>query len=567
MTEFEYISNINTKDCYDFKSICIKNHIEYYCQQFKIDNRYGLMLSNNKYKYNYIFNGFELDAKEPRLFLFNDDIYIIFNVKYEKQRRMCISKYNIFDPYILYVDDIDNIDNTDNTNWSPLVKDNDLYFIYSYHPLVIFKYQEYGKCTIFYKEQKDKKDEKDEKDVKEKRIIGTTNMLKFNDFNDLYLGLCQRQKNDLNISYVIIVDTSSNIWTIKYISDYIFIGDNLLNVKYTPTSLNKLNSYYIVTFHTNNKKQLKYSLTFNIDGNIKNIINNNINIEECILKNESVFVEKYIKHSNHTFVTSFIDLNDYENRMPGKQTDKYLKLGLKLIELCKDYFFIIFTNKKTYEKLSKAISPSSLNIKIYTVEMEDLPISKKLDTLYNSKKLKLPSEARSDKDTYNYLKIMNSKSYFIEKAMEYNNFNSNFFSWIDFGILHIIKDNELDLFLSYINNINNYNNNFITLPGGSTYLQKNDNNVIHNISNINKPDNTFKDSCDWTFFGGFFVGHKDSLKEFCRENNNFIDNFIAFKYITWEVNVWTYIYYTILKNIIKPFSVYTHNIEMLKIPV
>ena len=81
-------------------------------------------------------------------------IRIIFNILNTETwgRTICISDYENFFPIRLSIKDekINNIEK----NWTPFVKDNKLFFIYSYDPLIVLSYDfnSEGVCNIIYKE-------------------------------------------------------------------------------------------------------------------------------------------------------------------------------------------------------------------------------------------------------------------------------------------------------------------------------------------------------------------------------------------------------------------------------
>ena len=59
------------------------------------------------------------------------------------------------------------------------------------------------------------------------------------------------------------------------------------------------------------------------------------------------------------------------------------------------------------------------------------------DELYINKlslPLKLPEYRNIEKDTEDYLKLMNNKIFFVEEASKVNIFNTEVFAWIDFRI-------------------------------------------------------------------------------------------------------------------------------------
>jgi hypothetical protein len=97
--------------------------------------------------------GFNLDAEDPRMIVYRDKIYLIFNIRDPQNcgRIMCISSYDDFHPIRLHVAQM--IPNPIEKNWTPLVKNDQLYFIYTYDPLVVLHYDfnPAGLCDLVWK--------------------------------------------------------------------------------------------------------------------------------------------------------------------------------------------------------------------------------------------------------------------------------------------------------------------------------------------------------------------------------------------------------------------------------
>ena len=217
-----------------------------------------------------------------------------------------------------------------------------------------------------------------------------------------------------------------------------------------------------------------------------------------------------------TFVKAFLDLNTLEKNRPGdKNTSFYIQKGIELLSY--PYSFIVFIDNDSYKLLPENVR-SCETITFYTVEIETLPVYYLLDP-----NLTLPSGRNMKKDTYHYLCVNISKTSLIEKAIEYNPYESTHFAWIDFGILHIIKDNEKDQIKDALYNISNYRENRIRIPGCIDPK-----NGVPNLL-------SFKDFPLWVFCGGFFCGEKNELKKFSAD---VLDVLRKMDFMTWEVNIW-----------------------------
>jgi hypothetical protein len=237
------------------------------------------------------------------------------------------------------------------------------------------------------------------------------------------------------------------------------------------------------------------------------------------------------EQNNHTFVSSFIDLNRLEKRREIKETEVYIKNGLRLLN--QPYNFILFVDKQSYETIKLLLSPEQLlRIVLVTIEMSELPICKEV----KNEDLKMPLHASPEKDTYNYISLMISKTFFVKKAIEINPFNSVQFSWIDWGILHIIKtEDDLAKFSKALEKVNNTMTNNIRIPGCiHPNIIKNKNILIE--QNMHHPL--------WFFCGGFFSGNIKSLLTFNEDVEICIQMLKDKKIFTWEVNLWASIYTT-----------------------
>jgi hypothetical protein len=233
--------------------------------------------------------------------------------------------------------------------------------------------------------------------------------------------------------------------------------------------------------------------------------------------------------SNHTFVTSFIDLNLLETRYEFKQTDIYIQNGLKLLSY--PYNFIIFIDKISHETVCSLLSEDiKVRVKFIIIDITELPVYQEVKNV----DLRMPSTCKPGKDTYNYMSLMISKTFFLKRAIEENFFNSVQFSWIDWGIIHIIREN-VEEFEKGLEKINNSITDKIRIPGSRCpwYLKD----IIIDIQD-------FMDYPVWLFCGGFFSGPKQLLLEFDNEMTRCIQILKENKFFTWEVNIWIYIFST-----------------------
>jgi hypothetical protein len=236
-----------------------------------------------------------------------------------------------------------------------------------------------------------------------------------------------------------------------------------------------------------------------------------------------------------TIVSAFIS---NVNTRKDRTIEKYIEYGKVLLQT--KIQKIIFIDEIIFNEL-----------KNYSNELTYLiPIKKESMYLYKYKKLITNFNLNSsspEKDSFEYMVTMCSKTEWITKAIELNYFNSRNFIWIDFGIKHIFNcdDNE---FIKKIENINNKIYKKIRI--GSIWNP-----------NIQYYGDIYKD-IQWYFAGGVFGGDIKSLLLFSEKTKEMCIKIIQEKNtIMWEVNIW----YLIYKEIPELFDCYNcdHNSSLV----
>jgi len=198
-----------------------------------------------------------------------------------------------------------------------------------------------------------------------------------------------------------------------------------------------------------------------------------------------------------------------EERSETKTTEFYFQQFKRLVDTGINIHLFL---QSSMIPLYKETIGERENVFIEIQEFEDLEIYKELRDI----DYKLPSKRTQSKDTANYIIVQNCKIYLVKKAIDSNKYNSDTFAWIDFGIGHVIKNNET------LENLKNLKiSKGLYVPG------------CHIQTNIN-----LNYVC-WRFCGGFFIGDKESLEEFFNlYKKEFIDLVKKTKILSWEVNIW-----------------------------
>lgn len=265
------------------------------------------------------------------------------------------------------------------------------------------------------------------------------------------------------------------------------------------------------------------------------------------------------KRFKNTFVSSFIDLNELENRPEDKKLSFYINNGIRLLSM-KELPFVIFVDSKTKITLEdeKKIHELNPNVVIIETSSEELQVYNFL----NKNDTYVPDKNNPSKDTFSYMAAIINKTHYVKTAIEMNPFLSERFTWIDFGIMHIIKENEVDCFEKTLEFIeifdkeeeeeNDEKKNQIRIPG--CYLPNTPIEILKLRELAENPK--------WVFCGGLFSGKIDPLLEFDEEVKKCLEILKSEKFITWEVNIWFYVY---CKNpLLFDFYLADHNISMIK---
>jgi hypothetical protein len=164
----------------------------------------------------------------------------------------------------------------------------------------------------------------------------------------------------------------------------------------------------------------------------------------------------------------------------------------------------------------------SENIAIHYIELDELETYKETMEQEN---ILLPDIHTPEKDTKEFMILMNSKIEFVKRAIEQNPFQSTHFAWIDFSISHVFKQTESSIaFLKELGK-RTLRTKCLLFPGcwqkGYQY------------------DRVW-DAIHWRFCGGFFLGDKESLLQFEQVYRQNYRQIIQRKQtLLWEVNIWT----------------------------
>src|SRR5579872_367162 len=188
---------------------------------------------------------------------------------------------------------------------------------------------------------------------------------------------------------------------------------------------------------------------------------------------------------NTTYVTAFYDIYDKTN--DPTYVDQYLDNFLKFAQ--KGYPCILYLDSTLMHLESKLQVCPNVKV-IYNIQFNDLPLIK----LLPKHTVQLPPNRNVEKDTYEYLILMNSKLHLIMESIK--SFNLEQAAWIDFGIGKILKDADKS-FAKLIDV--DIPSDKILIPG---CIDANLNSMI-DLGHIY-----------WRFCGGLLFGKRETFKRF-----------------------------------------------------
>jgi len=176
---------------------------------------------------NYAEHGFDIEGEDPRIFILNETVYVIFIClsPYENQNRCIgITKFDEWEPVFLQIEDMDK--NMVEKNWAPFVKDDKIYFVYNYDPLIIIHYDlnKDGICRVVYTQDNCTLPF----NTSETLLRGGSNLIHYRD--GYYIGGCHsRIFKECFIHYTHFIVLDTNNWELVYVSKPVIYHYDLNN--------------------------------------------------------------------------------------------------------------------------------------------------------------------------------------------------------------------------------------------------------------------------------------------------------------------------------------------------
>jgi hypothetical protein len=227
-----------------------------------------------------------------------------------------------------------------------------------------------------------------------------------------------------------------------------------------------------------------------------------------------------------TFVTAYMTIYDrpYQNKDITWRFTQFKKLCQTGIPLA------VFCSRDCEEQFRNEILSEYSNVVLLeAIDLSETWTYKTYQKVAAEVEIELPNTRCEDKDTAEYLILMNAKTEYVTRAIDINPFHSTHFAWVDFNIFHVFVGQEK--YASYLLNTlakRTMAERFLTLPGcwGKEYVRE---------------GYLVNDIC-WRFCGGFFIGSAGRMFEIHNEYLTHFENFLrTHKKLVWEVNFWAYL--------------------------
>jgi len=217
---------------------------------------------------------------------------------------------------------------------------------------------------------------------------------------------------------------------------------------------------------------------------------------------------------NTTIVSAFLsNVNSY------RDVEKYIEYGKRLLEI-DNIYKVIFIEKTIYDNYF--LEHSFKNIKFVFMERSDIYLYEQIDNITNFS----IQSTNPHKDTIDYMFVQCNKTEWIRHAIELNPFKTDHFIWVDFGIYHMINNDNFNDSIYKMTQQNYENVRIATSWDFNAYYH-----------------NKYYTQVMWYFSGSVFGGDKnkllifaDLMKKYC------LDIIDKQKTLMWEVNIWYLIY-------------------------
>lgn len=219
---------------------------------------------------------------------------------------------------------------------------------------------------------------------------------------------------------------------------------------------------------------------------------------------------------NATIVSAFMS---NINVNVARSLDTYIEYGKKLLSIPNPK--VIFMDSYSYNSYFKRADEEAIYplTKFIIYEKEQIYLYNYKDQLT---KFKI-NTGNPEKDTLDYIFVQCNKTEWVQRAIDLNLWKTNQYIWVDFGIYHMIRDDE-----KLAQGIHQMvNKSYDTLRIASCKWK--DYSISYNVY----------ETITWTFAGSVFGGDVESLLKFAYLAKAEILRTIRERnHIMWEINMW-----------------------------
>ena len=222
---------------------------------------------------------------------------------------------------------------------------------------------------------------------------------------------------------------------------------------------------------------------------------------------------------NTTFVSALLtNINGY------RSLEKYVEYAKKLLALPINK--VIFMERAVHAEHFS--DENRENTTFIFIEKKDLYLYQYADQITDFS----PNTDNPEKDTLEYMFVQCNKTEWLREAIDRNPYGSkgpselySQFVWIDFGIWHMIRDDQV--FMDSCMKISLDTKSGVRIACGNSQSD---------FTNLHK-------TISWFFLGSIFGGDRDSLIKFANSvKNKCVETIQKHKTIMWEINVWQMVY-------------------------
>lgn len=180
----------------------------------------------------------------------------------------------------------------------------------------------------------------------------------------------------------------------------------------------------------------------------------------------------------------------------------------------------LFVDEPYHQRLTGlSIGPLT---RIHPLYLQDFETVSRIEA--SAPHLRLPKNRNPQKDTFDFLTLMNCKPELLLKALPF--VTTPFVAYIDAGLSKVFKPTSKLQTLDAIEALQVKNIPTILMPGCHP---------VHPFTSIHP---LLTEQVNWTLCGGFYIQRTDRVEAFYQLHLETLQRFLDQGYLPWEVNVW-----------------------------